>query len=447
MRSVVGGCVCVVASVVLLSTLTSTPPTGPAIHSIVAHNLKEELEGRMTCDEEDLERLGFVEGAALYPHHAWENLSTPVLASAVWSGQVWQVEGLVGLAQLLLPNLTLVVYGLDLPPAEMQQLEEACNTTCMVLSFDFSLYPSHLRDRHLRAYRPIIIQELLVRAGAVFWLDAGVRLAAGGAGSEDGGIEAEVEKLMEVWSSQALKSGGVFTWPLTDPAFLPSAALTHPNMFAFFHTKKHHYDFQQMGDAGTLLLYNTEGVHRYLMRPWVSCALTHNCISPIGAQDTGCRYDKKPLFRYSGCHHYDASAFNVALGVMFSYDTRLYLASASPFIRVSAKPQPDTDVSLTGRGGEEEATNTSTHRDAFSKKSLTGGRKAERTLGGGLEVIQRQLRNTSASRTNSRRFREKERDKTRDRGRDKHVSLGVLPVTTDSLQRSRSDDDDSGNTY
>ncbi|MPD03473.1 hypothetical protein E2C01_099113 [Portunus trituberculatus] len=44
-----------------------------------------------------------------------------------------------------------------------------------------------------------------------------------------------------------------------------------------------------MGDAGTLLLYNTEGVHRHLMRPWVSCALTHNCISPIGAQDTGCR--------------------------------------------------------------------------------------------------------------------------------------------------------------
>lgn len=159
------------------------------------------------------------------------------------------------------------------------------------------------------------------------------------------------------------------------------------------------------------------------------------------------RYDKKPLFRYSGCHHYDASAFNVALGVMFSYDTRLYLASASPFMRVSAKPQPDTEASLTARGGEEEATNTSTHRDAFSRKSLVGGRKAERTLGGSLEVLQRPLRNTSASRTNSRRLREKERERSRDRGRDKHVSLGVLPVTTESLQRRETDDDDSGNTY
>lgn len=37
----------------------------------------------MTCDEEDLEKLGFVEEPLIYPKHAWENLTTPVLASAV----------------------------------------------------------------------------------------------------------------------------------------------------------------------------------------------------------------------------------------------------------------------------------------------------------------------------------------------------------------------------
>ncbi|XP_069953003.1 uncharacterized protein [Cherax quadricarinatus] len=353
LRSVLGGCVCVVACVVVLTTITSTPPTGPAIHSIVSHNLKEELEGKMTCDEEHLEKLGFIEKPKFYPKHSWDNLTTPVLASAVSSEQVWQVEGLLGLAQQILPNLTVVIYSLDLATLEFQQLEEICNISCVVVTFDFTTYPSHIRDLRLKAYRPIIIQELLVRAGAVLWLDAGVRLADESQDTTD---------LMVDWSEMALKSEGVLTWPLPNPALLPSAALTHPNMFTFFNTKKHNYDFQQMGDAGTLMVYNTAGVHHHLMKPWVSCALTHNCISPIGAQDTGCRYDKKPLFRYSGCHHYDASAFNVALGVMFSYDTRPYLAASSPFTRVSRKPQQELDE-MPG----EEGTNTSI-REISSRK-------------------------------------------------------------------------------
>ncbi|XP_064090045.1 uncharacterized protein LOC135204034 isoform X1 [Macrobrachium nipponense] len=343
LRSVLGGCMCVVACVVVLTTLTSTPPAGPAIHSIVSHNLKEELEGKMTCDQRHLESLGFIDEPILYPHHSWDNLSTPVIASAVASGEVWQVEGLLSVAQQMSSNLTVVVYSLDLPSTELEQLENTCNTSCAMVKFDFGAYPSHVRDFRLKAYRPIIIQELLVRTGAVLWLDASVRLLVD---THESGVTSDK---IEEWSNVVLKNGGVLTWPLLSVSLLPTAALTHPNMFPFFHTDKHNYDFQQMGDAGTLLVYNNAGVHDYLMKPWVSCALTQNCISPIGAQDTGCRYDKKPLFRYSGCHHYDASAFNVALGVMFSYDTRPYLAASSPFIRVSRKESAEAD-NLAGEG-------------------------------------------------------------------------------------------------
>ena len=53
------------------------------------------------------------------------------------------------------------------------------------------------------------------------------------------------------------------------------------------------------------------------MLPWIKCTLTKDCISPFGSQSGGCRFDKKPLYRYSGCHAYDSSALNVALGVAF----------------------------------------------------------------------------------------------------------------------------------
>jgi len=33
---------------------------------------------------------------------------------------------------------------------------------------------------------------------------------------------------------------------------------------------------------------------------------------------SGCRFDKKPQYRYSGCHKYDVSALNIVLGRLAS---------------------------------------------------------------------------------------------------------------------------------
>ena len=152
------------------------------------------------------------------------------------------------------------------------------------------------------------------------------------------------------------------------------------------------------------------------------------------------RYDKKPLFRYSGCHHYDASAFNVALGVMFSYDTRLYLAPASPFIRVKAKPQPDSDTPLAGQGEEDEATNTSSLRDTLSRRPLGVGRKADRTLRS-LEILHKATRNYSATRVGMRRLEDRERS------RSKHTAPVVAASTITNATQRKAKDDSSGNIY
>lgn len=46
----------------------------------------------------------------------------------------------------------------------------------------------------------------------------------------------------------------------------------------------------------------------------------------LGAQNSGCQYDKKPQYRYSGCHLNDASALSVVLGQRFNYDSNEYLS-------------------------------------------------------------------------------------------------------------------------
>lgn len=44
----------------------------------------------------------------------------------------------------------------------------------------------------------------------------------------------------------------------------------------------------------------------------------------LGAQSNGCKYNKKPQYRYSGCHSYDTSAFNIVLGLTWHLDDTKY---------------------------------------------------------------------------------------------------------------------------
>lgn len=57
-----------------------------------------------------------------------------------------------------------------------------------------------------------------------------------------------------------------------------------------------------------------------------------------GAQTKGCRYDKKPQYRYSSCHGYDVSAFNIVLGIHYQFDSSPYVIKENAddfFIKVS----------------------------------------------------------------------------------------------------------------
>ncbi|XP_018027154.1 uncharacterized protein LOC108682497 [Hyalella azteca] len=636
-RSLVFASVSVMSFFVILSMLTNTTPASPtALHSLVTHthnhlnhlqnNIKEEFESLVSGpDPEVLQQLGFVDKPVLYPHTNWTNLTTPVIVTAVSSSEIEAVENVVGVAAQVCPEANILIYTLDLSTKETALVELLCNDTCSVVAFDFSIYPSHVKNWRLQAYRPIIIQELLVRAGAVLWLDPTIRLVvtsspdteprsrvnmsasfASGAASgqvnylfasptrdktgkkpawgerspgkkptssinnssafpkveektfiefldinaNESGLQAvypadqaallnipnryvpvagrskasnnnhsefvaltdqevsghgrslltvtfndmnnknphqrrskitktsvrkkrsslykentvvdvtksehnhdlnEVSKdeilvdetvnsltnhmpihktgldhlknelgtvletdvlhninidqipmpateqsvkqpilnssqqrgtlleslhinelsyaspkhsyaslrstrldevseddcLLGAWRHEALLQRGVLAWQFSDPLMgrLPTAALTHPSMFSAMHTRKELYDFHQMSDAGAVLLYNTESVHRHLMKPWLMCSLSSHCVQPIGAQDTGCRFDKKPLFRYSGCHLYDASAFNVALGLMLGPHNHPHQpTSAVIFTRVPPTPAPGSDM-------------------------------------------------------------------------------------------------------
>lgn len=120
---------------------------------------------------------------------------------------------------------------------------------------------------------------------------------------------------------------GLVAWTIKEP----TSSLTHPKMFQYFKTKPENFYFHRAVESSHLIVFNLDRIHHELMLPWVRCALTQECISPTGAQNVGCNYQRKPLFRYSGCHRYDMSALNVILGLLFNFNTKNYTARQQIF--------------------------------------------------------------------------------------------------------------------
>ncbi|KAL1138087.1 hypothetical protein AAG570_009782 [Ranatra chinensis] len=280
-------------------------------------NIKDKFEGitnekQLENDEKYLSLLGFGENARLYPDDVWHNSSLPVVVSYVKEGDTEQGVGLARNIGHFLPNHTLLIYNVGLAKSDVQALLTHCNSSrCILVDYDLSVFPSHVYDSKLHAFRPLVIQDALSRAGAVLYLDNRERL--------------RTSRIGPLVNRSATTS--VLTWRTHQR---PVTTLTHPHMFLYFKASSDNFIFVPMVGLARLLVFNTDSVHANVMLPWVQCALTQDCIIPVGAQSGGCRFDKKPFYRYSGCHSYDVSALNIVLGLHFKFESELYALKDHP---------------------------------------------------------------------------------------------------------------------
>lgn len=338
-----------VSSTVIMCLFSNQRPT---IHSIITEthkqlsnlkNLKENLKKvndprELLPDPKYLIPLGFTTNPRLLPEGWGTNHTTlPVIVTGVASGQVDQAVGFIRCCRHFVPEHTMLIYSLDVDASDANTLNQYCNSSsCTVRKFDFDLYPGHVKDLSTYAYRPLVIQDALNQVGAILWLDVTHRL-----------ITNNLEPVI-----QHARQHGIASWSIEEP----TSALTHPRMFDYFHAQQENYFFHHMVEPSHVLLLNTQSIHNHLMLPWVQCSLIPECIAPIGAQRTGCRFDKKPLYRYSGCHRYDMSAFNVVLGIMFDFNDNLYVVDDHIFRLIDQELSTDNS---------ENATNLNTRTESF----------------------------------------------------------------------------------
>lgn len=182
-----------------------------------------------------------------------------------------------------------------------------------------------LRDvRHARkSLRSNLLSNVHHQSIHVFWLDVHYWFF------KPSKLTTTAELLKSLMLGEIIdgETSPIRAWPIMQP----TSSLTHPRMFEFFHTNAESFYFHHMVRSGQLLVTVADDGPSWthfeagIMLPWVHCTLNADCIAPIGSQyRSACMLNKKPHYRFSGCHHYDMSAFNVVLGLAFDYTSNWY---------------------------------------------------------------------------------------------------------------------------
>lgn len=272
------------------------------------NNLRDANEQHPEMDPKYLAQLGFTQ--SLYN-------GTRSNFSVVTYTQPGEVASTILYAQSIatkMPNNQLLIYDLGLSESDLHTLQAFCNSSrCTVITYDLSSLPSYVADQNMHAFRPIIIHDALSRSRTILFTENSVRLRASSKEVTDIRVKTE-------------NCSGVMGWTTQQAV----TSRTHPKMFDYFDTDSDNFQFLPMVSLDFVFFVSTPKVNDKIMLPWVRCMLTPECLHPIGAQSAGCKYNKKPQYRYSGCHGYDTSAFNIILGLTFGFDETKYSTHEDP---------------------------------------------------------------------------------------------------------------------
>lgn len=236
------------------------------------------------------------------------------IVSYVQPGQLAaSILHLQNLATIMPPTEKLVIYDLGLSEADQMTLSLFCNSStikCSVVPKDFSQFPSYIMDDKLHLFRPLIIKHALSRFKTILFIANHVRLR--GTSKAFSEIRKQTEEQSFVKSLEIRK--------------LPITSNTHPRMFDYFDSDADSFLFVRQVTLDAVYFHDSKFLDEKILLPWIKCLFTPQCIQPIGASSNSnhCKFNKKPQYRYSGCHGYDESAFNIVCGLAFNFNEAKY---------------------------------------------------------------------------------------------------------------------------
>jgi len=204
------------------------------------------------------------------------------------------------------PGIKVIFYDLGLENSQVSRVKSLPFVNYRKLNFDY--YPSHVRNLHTYAWKPLIIQQILTDFDGVMWFDTSVKFQAN--------TDHVLERMARV------KSGILFYVGTTGHSIL---AATNPGMLKYFPMTTADA-VTDMFQASAMIILNTEDVQKHIMKWLCVCAFKQECIAPPGSQ-LYCGPSVRQRDKYAGCHRFDQALINILAKNLYGAEDERYSLS------------------------------------------------------------------------------------------------------------------------
>ncbi|KAI6177817.1 hypothetical protein M3Y97_00948900 [Aphelenchoides bicaudatus] len=216
----------------------------------------------------------------------------PTFVAPISSGHFAEGRLLVKSITTFYPDSKIVIYDIGITEEHIEEIKTWCNV--LYRKFKFGQYPPHVRRLSSYAFKMINV-EAFQEFKTFFYIDTSIRFTG---------------KNLHIFL-QGVKNKDLLPFSIhTDPKHSVYAS-TDPRMYEYLPLPKiigYMFEFQSGFQFVTDSPYT-----RYIFKWWYLCAMTENCVAPVGAI-SHCKPKeyRETRYTYMKCHRFDQAFYNIA---------------------------------------------------------------------------------------------------------------------------------------
>ncbi|CAD5223341.1 unnamed protein product [Bursaphelenchus okinawaensis] len=232
----------------------------------------------------------------------------PVFATSVSDNHFGELRKMAKNILKIFGNFKLIVYDLGLNSTNVKELSSWCQVEYR--KFNFSKYPPHVTNLFNYAFKMTII-ETLQDTKTFFYLDSSGRF----------------DRKSHIQILHHVKNGTIPPLAIFTRTWHSVYSTTHPGMFEYLPLPRH---YAELVEYQAVLFVSDSPYTRKALKWYTLCALTQNCIQPVGSKQQ-CQYPYRKMnvsiddenavetimqsryivTDYLKCHRYDQSFWNI----------------------------------------------------------------------------------------------------------------------------------------